>query len=197
MAQSLTGRSRTLVMRLVDVVVGVRPGHVLVTHSSMIASVIATIAGLSLSLAIVTMVAHSSMIASVIASMIASVIATVAGLSLSLAIVTMVIAMKTLWTPMVVAGGMTISIARLSISLSLVIIASSVTRVVVAVAVGGRMIAVARLSLSLSLSLAIVAETMQALRTPVAVAAASVWMIGSSIAIARLSEGHGGQRENL
>ena len=115
-------------MRLVDVVVGVRPGHVLVTHSSMIASVIA--------------------------SMIASVIATVAWLSLSLAIVTMVIAMKTLWTPMVVAGGMTISIARLSISLSLVIIASSVTRVVVAVAVGGRMVAVARLSLSISLSLA-------------------------------------------
>ena len=88
-------------MRLVDVVVGVRPGHVLVTHSSMIASVIA----------------------SVIASMIA-------WLSLSLAIVAMVIAMKTLWTP-------------------------------------------------------------------VGVAVASVWMVGSSVAIAWLGEGEGSQRENL
>ena len=166
MAQSLSDRSRTLVVRLVEAVVGVRSGHVLV--------------------------AHSSVIASMIAAMIASVIASVAWLSLSLAIVTMVITMKTLWAPVVVAGGMTImtisiSIAWVSVSLSLVIITSIIT--IVAIVTMG----VARLSLSL----AIVVIAMKALWTPVGVAVASVWMVGGSIAIARLGEGHSGQRENL
>merc|ERR1711981_1129956 len=129
--------------------------------------------------------------------------------------------MKTLWAPVVVAGGMmTISgpISWLSLSLSLVIIPSIVTMVTIvtivvvgveAVAVGGWMVAmvslgnmhrgVARISLSLSLSLAIVASvviTMKTLWTPVGVAVASVWMEGSSITIAWLGEGEGGQREN-
>ena len=177
-------------MRLDDAVVGVGSGHVLMAHTSMIASMIASKAWLSLSLAIVSRV---------------------------------VIAMKTLWAPVVVAGGMmTISvIAWLSLGLSLVIISSIVpivpivTIVVVgaeAIAVGGWMIAmvslgnkhrgVARLRLSLSLAIvsAIVSRvviTMKTLRTPVGVAVASVWMEGSSVAIARLGEGEGGQRENL
>ena len=110
MAQSLSAWSRTLVMRLVDAVVGVRSGHVLVAHTSMI----------------------TSMIATVITSMIASMVASKAWFSLSLAIVAMVIAMKTLWTPVVVAGGMmSISIPWLRVSLSLVIIPSIVTIVTI------------------------------------------------------------------
>merc|ERR1712001_296081 len=95
----------------------------------------------------------TSMIATVIASMIATVIASKAWLSLSLAIVAMVIAMKTLWAPVVVAGGMmTISISWLRVSLSLVIISSIVTIVTIvtmgveAVAVGARMVAMVSLS---------------------------------------------------
>ena len=59
---------------------------------------------------------------------------------------------------------------------------------------GGR--PVARLSLSLAI-VAVVVITMKALWTPVAVAVASVWMVGSSVAIAWLGQGEGSQRENL
>ena len=113
-----------------DTVAGVRSGHVLMTHTS--------------------------------------VIATVAWLRLSLAVVAMMIAMKTLWTPVVVAGGvMTISQSMIA---------------------------------WLSLSLAIVAAVVIAMKTlwaPVSVAVASVRMVSSSVAIAGLGEGEGGQRENL
>ena len=131
-------------MRLVDTVAGVRSGHVLM--------------------------AHTSVVASMVTSLVASVVTSVAWLSLSLAVVAMMIAMKTLWTPVVVAGGvMTISqpmIAWLSLSLSLAIVAA----VVIA---------------------------MKTLWAPVSVAVASVRMVSSSVAIAGLGEGEGGQRENL
>ena len=121
-------------MRLVDTVAGVRSGHVLMTHTSMVASLVAS----------------------------------VAWLSLSLAVVAMMIAIKTLWTPVVVAGGvMTISQPMIA---------------------------------WLSLSLAIVAAVVIAMKTlwaPVSVAVASVRMVSSSVAIAGLGEGEGGQRENL
>ena len=68
-----------LVVGLVDGVVGVRSGDVLVTHSSVVTSV-------------------------------------VAGLSLSLPVV--VVAMKALGTPVIVAGGVSISVAWFSISLN-------------------------------------------------------------------------------
>ena len=129
-------------MRLVDTVAGVRSGHVLM--------------------------AHTSVVASMVTSLVASVVTSVAWLSLSLAVVAMMIAMKTLWTPVVVAGGvMTISQPMIA---------------------------------WLSLSLAIVAAVVIAMKTlwaPVSVAVASVRMVSSSVAIAGLGEGEGGQRENL
>ena len=125
--------------------------------------------------------------------------------SLSLAIVASIVSMKTLGTPMSVADSMTITITRLSFTLSIAITMSNV----VTISVVGRVVTVTMVSLGhidrgstiarLCFPLSIVSiaissiVSMKTLGASVSVAAATIGMVGNTT-IARLSSGKAGKR---